>query len=210
VWKVPQRLLGIDPEDNVPDLQSFVMVRDCQQSFAGLCDKVLSEYVFESEGQGSRFVDRKLHHEIRSNYYAESDVRHWMSFFDWVSLAWYHVVDSHNVDHFLAGCRVEKIRSWGGVVSYCAKYMTKADSENFLENVPTGRNWGIFNRASMPWARMIELPLGDDEGVRLRRIMRRYLERKSGRQIKRHFGMTLYCDPSQFVRSLARGPAPPL
>jgi hypothetical protein len=209
VWKLPQRLLGIDPEDNVPDLQSFVMVRDCQQSFAGLCSKVIKRHVFESESQGSRFVDRKLHHEIRSKYYPESDVRHWMSFFDWVSLAWYHVVDSHNVDHFLAGCRVEKIRSWGGVVSYCAKYMTKADSENFLQDVATGRNWGIFNRAAMPWARMIELPLGDDEGVRLRRIMRRYLEQKTGRQIKRHFGMTLYCDPSQFVRSLARGPAPP-
>jgi len=132
-----------------------------------------------------------------------------MSFFDWASLNWYHVVGSGNVDHFMAGCRVEKIRTWGGVLSYCAKYMSKADSESFLQDVPTGRNWGIFNRECMPWAKIIELPLGDEEGVRLRRIMRRYLENETGRKIQRHFGMTLYCDPSQFVRSLAREPDTP-
>jgi hypothetical protein len=129
-----------------------------------------------------------------------------MTFFDWVSLAWYHVVGTGNVDHLKAGCRVEKLRSWGGVASYCAKYMSKADSENFMSDVPTGRSWGIFNRGCIPWAKMIEFPLDDDAGIRLRRVMRRYLEHRVGRKINRHFGMTLYCDPSQFLRVLARPP----
>src|ERR1035438_765215 len=98
------------------------------------------------------------------------DDSRWMGFFDWVSLAWYHVVGTGNVNHFLAGCRVEKIRTWGGVLSYCAKYMSKADSENWMADVPAGRSWGIFNRAFMPWAKLVTIPLTDDVGNRVRRI----------------------------------------
>jgi hypothetical protein len=122
-----------------------------------------------------------------------------MSFFDWVSLAWYHVVGTGNVDHFLAGCRVERIRTWGGVLSYCAKYMSKADSENFMADVPAGRSWGIFNRACMPWAKLIELDLDDDVGNRVRRICRRYLEHRLGKRVQRHYGLTLYCDTAKFI-----------
>jgi hypothetical protein len=132
-----------------------------------------------------------------------------MTLFDWVSLAWYHVVGTGNVDHLKAGCRVEKIRTWGGVMSYCAKYMSKADSETFMSDVPAGRSWGIFNRAIMPWAKMVELPLDDEAGVRLRRVARYYLERRIGRRVQRHFGLTLYCDVSQFKRLLARPPDSP-
>jgi hypothetical protein len=129
-----------------------------------------------------------------------------MSLFDWVSLAWYHVVGSGNTDHFLAGCRVEKIRTWGGVMTYCAKYMSKADSENFLSDVAFGRSWGIFNRQFMPWAKMVELDLDEDAGVRIRRIARRYLESRLGRRVQRHFGITVYCDVSQFKRLLEHPP----
>ena len=131
-----------------------------------------------------------------------------MGFFDWISLAWYHVVGSGNTDHFLAGCRVEKIRTWGGVLSYCAKYMSKADSESFLSDVAYGRSWGIFNRALMPWATIVEFPLDEDVGVRVRRIARRYLERQLGRRVQRHFGITVYCDASQFKRLLEEPDAP--
>jgi hypothetical protein len=132
-----------------------------------------------------------------------------MNLFDWISLAWYHVVGTGNVEHFLAGCRVEKIRTWGGVLSYCAKYMSKADAENFLVDVPTGRSWGVFNRAYVPWAKMIELPLDIETGIRVRRIARRYLEHKLGRRVQRHYGMTVYCDVAQWKRLLARPPDVP-
>jgi hypothetical protein len=132
-----------------------------------------------------------------------------MSFFDWASLAWYHVVGSGNTDHFLAGVGVEQIRSWGGVLSYCSKYMSKMDDNNFLTDVPIGRSWGVFNRSKIPWANMIELPLPDDVGVRIRRIARRYLASVTGRHRKFPYGLTLYCDCKQWARLWAAPPDTP-
>lgn len=122
-----------------------------------------------------------------------------MSLQDWTSLAWYHVVASGDLDHFTAGARVERVRTWGGVVSYCAKYMAKADSE-FLGEIPFGRSWGIFNRAAVPWAKIVELDLDEEVGVRLRRVARRYLEHKLGRKWKCPYGITLFCDGATFLR----------
>jgi hypothetical protein len=127
---------------------------------------------------------------------------------DWASLVWYHVVDSHNVDHARAGVRVERVRSWGGVMSYCAKYMAKADCQ-FLSEVAFGRSWGIFNRACMPWAKIVEIDLDQEVGVRLRRVARRYLENRFGRRVVSPYGITLYCDVSRVRRLWERGPPDP-
>jgi len=131
-----------------------------------------------------------------------------ISFQDWASLAWYHVVDSHNTDHLTAGVRVEDVRSWGGVMSYAAKYLGKA-GDGFLSDIEFGRSWGIFNRAAVPWAKMIELDLDEETGVRLRRIARRYLERRIGRKRNVPYGITLYCDADQFRRLWERPPPDP-
>jgi len=122
-----------------------------------------------------------------------------MSFVDWAALAWYNVVDSHNVAHLTAGVRVERVRTWGGVMSYCAKYMAKSDC-GFLYSVEFGRSWGIFNRKAVPWAKMVELNLDNDVGVRLRRVARRYLERRFGRRVRSPYGITLYCDVSKLAK----------
>jgi hypothetical protein len=131
-----------------------------------------------------------------------------MGFQDWASLAWYHVVASGNVDHLSAGVRVERVRSWGGVMCYCAKYMAKADCE-FLSDVAFGRSWGIVNRACVPWAKMVEIDLDGEVGVRLRRVAVRYLEKRIGR--KRHcpYGVTLFCDVAQFRKLWERPPPDP-
>jgi len=207
VWGLPDRPAGVSPT-GLPLTQSFVPVRDCQQSLGLLFDEVQKAYTFNSLRSAQGFLDRRGACDVRA-LYGGSDVRSWMSFFDWVSLAWYHVVGSHNVEHFLAGCRVEKIRTWGGVLSYCAKYMSKADSENFMSDVEAGRSWGIFNRADMPWAKMIELPLSDEVGNRVRRIARRYLEHRLGRRVQRHYGLTLYCDVSKWKSLLVLEDPPP-
>lgn len=209
VWGLPQRSLGDDGKGG-EWLESFVPVKDCQQSFTGLCQEVLENHAFKSQRSVERFYGRMAAHTYRIEDAEHlGPVRSAMSFFDWVSLSWYHVVGTGNLEHFLAGCRVEKIRTWGGVLSYCAKYMSKADSENFLSDVPTGRSWGIFNRAFVPWAKMVTLDLDEDAGVRIRRIARRYLEHRLGRRVQRHFGITLYCDASQFKTLLARPPDTP-
>jgi len=119
-----------------------------------------------------------------------------MSFGDWASLAWYHVVGSHNVAHVTAGVRIERVKTWGGVMTYCAKYMAKSDC-GFLYGVEFGRSWGIFNRKGIPWAKMVELNVSSEVGVRLRRVARRYLERRSGRRMRAPYGITLYCDVSK-------------
>lgn len=131
-----------------------------------------------------------------------------LSFTDWASLAWYHVVASGNVDHLTAGVRVEKVKTWGGVMSYCAKYMAKADSA-FLSDLAFGRSWGVFNRKCMPWAEIVEVPLDCEMGVRLRRVARRYLERRFGRRVLAPYGVTLYCDVQNFRRIWERPPPDP-
>lgn len=213
MWGLPQRVVSKD-EAGKDILESYVPVVDAQQSFASLAKQIFKEHTFEKRSQAERFSTRVCMHNYRvegAEHIAEKRGREhsFMSFFDWVSLAWYHVVGTGNVQHFMAGCRVEKIKSWGGVLSYCAKYMSKADAEGFLADEATGRNWGIFNRVHMPWAKMIELPLPDDAGIRLRRVMRRYLEHQTGKKINRHFGMTLYCQPARFLPLVAPPPDTP-
>jgi len=198
LWGLPRRELSSGWEE------SFVPVRDQQLAFDGLARDVLEEHVFKSEQAAMKFLDRKHTQQERANPDAEvlerKGIEHtFMSFFDWVSVAWYHVVASGNLDHFLAGCSVERVRTWGGVMWYAAKYMSKADSENFMEELPVGRSWGIHNRALMPWAKLIDIDLSDDVGNRIRRIARRYLEHRLGRRVQRHYGLTLYCNTAQFL-----------
>jgi hypothetical protein len=131
-----------------------------------------------------------------------------MAFGDWASLAWYHVVDSQNTDHLKAGLRVERVRSWGGVMSYCAKYMAKADCE-FLSEISFGRSWGVFNRKCVPWAKIIEIDLSGEVGIRLRRVARHYLDRVCGRKRVRPYGLTLYCNVAQWSKLWERPPDTP-
>ncbi len=208
VWGLPQRELA----DKF--LESYVPIRDCQESFRGLCAEALQKEVFKDFKAANSFAARSFAHDYRledaDRIAAKLGLEHsFMSFFDWASVSWYHVVGSHNFKHFLAGVSVEHIRTWGGVLSYCAKYMSKADSENFMVDMTTGRSWGIFNRALMPWAKLITIDLDDDVGNRLRRVARRYLEHHLGRRVQRHYGLTLYCDTAQFVPLFARPPDTP-
>ena len=212
--------------------EAYVSLRDCQLSLELLdlwsaasrnkpmdqC-RVRVEYsdgrVFAGSG---RFVgraqtlqDRCSMMELEGLSEGQRQVAEWarnMSFQDWASLAWYHVVDSHNLDHAQAGVRVERVRTWGGVLSYCAKYMAKADCQ-FMAEISWGRSWGIFNRARVPWAKIIELPLDNETGVRLRRVARHLLERRLKRRVRAPYGVTLYCDTERFRRLWEHPPPDP-
>lgn len=214
IWGLGKRLQTVD-ETRGEIFQAFLPVFEPQKELAGLCSRIIEEderahVVFKRNSALLRFMSRM--NRAEGNVVCPSErfpVNNFMSAFDWFSLAWYHVVGSGNTNHFLAGCRVESIRSWGGVLSYCAKYMSKADSENFLSDVSFGRSWGIFNRGVVPWAKMIELPVAEDVGIRLRRIACRYLSKQLGRRVRRSFGLTLYCDTKQWARLLTRPPDVP-
>jgi hypothetical protein len=226
VWGLPERSLGCRVVDGVEVevSEGYVECPDTQLSFelvelwsAASKQKGEGEWRWKSESAttghvfaGSRrFVERARTVDllcIMSGMEGLSDgQREWadrarkMSFQDWASLAWYYVVDSHNLAHVQAGVRVERVRTWGGVMSYASKYLSKADAE-FMSDIQWGRSWGVFNRACVPWARMLELELDNDVGVRLRRVARRYLERRSGRRVRAPYGITLYCDVARFRR----------
>jgi hypothetical protein len=209
IWGLPQRQSrwghGVEP---------FIPVREAQEDFAGLCGEVMKRHCFEDKKRALKFAQRSFEHfsrvddaeHIASKYGIEHT---FMTFFDWISLVWYHVVGTGNLDHFRAGCRVEQVDSWRGVASYCSKYMSKADSDNWMSDVPAGRQWGIFNRSCMPWAKLIKIDLDDDVGIRLRRVARHFLEHATGKRVQRHYGMTLYCDTSKFKPLFARPPDTP-
>ena len=134
-------------------------------------------------------------------------VRDDVEWFHWLSLAWYNVVDSHDMDHARAGTQSSTVRSWGGVWCYSSKMYMCKDSDP--SRSPYGRHWGIFNRGAIPWAKMIELDLTGAEGYRLRRVMRRYLERSRGRSytVRNGCGMTLYCrDAGLWLSRLVNAP----
>jgi hypothetical protein len=123
-----------------------------------------------------------------------------LSFSDWCSSAWYHVVGSHNLDHLVVGTRVECVESWAGVSCYCAKYFSKESWDD--EPSGSGRLWGIFNRSCIPWANIIDIELSSSVGCRLRRVARRYLEHVLGRRVRAGYGITVYCDASRWLQSL--------
>jgi hypothetical protein len=235
VWGLPERKLPdreIVRDDRVvgvvPVSESYVPLPDAQLSLdfirvvASAPEKPDWALKVETTGpdgpvtfSGSRkFVNRcqriLMNAEIAREFpdHPCAEVARNMPFTDWASLAWYHVVGSGNVDHLTAGVRVEKVKTWGGVMSYCAKYMAKADAE-FLSDVSFGRSWGVFNRKCMPWSEIVEVKLECEVGVRLRRVARRYLERRFGRRVHAPYGVTLYCDVSNFRRLWERPPPDP-
>jgi len=137
-----------------------------------------------------------------------------MSFREWATLAWYQVVGSGNPDHLLHGWDSTQARSWGHVMSYCSGYIAKPDAEGL--DVPLGRHWGIHNRDRIPWAKKFEITLEPAMGNRLRRAMRKCLERRLSLsrcrrvRLNRPQGVTLYCDVVAWMRfwASARPPDP--
>lgn len=89
--------------------------------------------------------------------------------------AWYDIVGSLIDDHLRAGTRVEKIHSFGGIMRYVGKYITKVDG---FPGEWTGRAWGIIGRESLPWAVRVVISLSEDEGKRLIRLGRKMMRLK--------------------------------
>ncbi len=128
-----------------------------------------------------------------------------VNFREWLSVTWYHVVGTHDLKHCLAGTSVSAVHSWRGVMSYCSKYMAVVRDEDAASE---GRCWGVFNRTSVPWAKMVEVDLTPEAAYRLRRIGRRYIERSSGRRygLRRGCGISLFCDADRWWSALVNSP----
>ena len=101
-----------------------------------------------------------------------------------VPSAWYEVVGSKSEDHLRAGTRVERIHSYGGIMRYVGKYITK------VENFPigwAGRVWGVIGRERLPFAPRVIISLSEQEGKTLVRLGRKMLGLKGKTLV---FGLT--------------------
>ena len=108
-----------------------------------------------------------------------------------IPAAWYEVVGSRSLDHLSAGVRVEKIHSFGGIMRYVGKYISKQ------ETYPAeweGRAWGLVGRSNLPRAVVITMALTEDEGKRLVRLGRKMIRAKGKTLV---YGLTwiVDCEP---------------
>lgn len=78
-----------------------------------------------------------------------------------------------------AGTRVEAIRTWRGVMSYTAKYLSKAVDYDDADGWP-GRWWGWEGKANAPLAQPVTQMISAECAYRVIRYLRRELRKKHG------------------------------
>lgn len=74
-----------------------------------------------------------------------------------------------------ASCQLDRVRSWNGVASYSAKYLSKPHGLQF--DFRTGRSWGFVNRALVPITEILQ-NFPAQVGKTARRILRKLQERR--------------------------------
>jgi hypothetical protein len=93
----------------------------------------------------------------------------------WVSRNWFGVEGSGDFAHYLAGTRVERLRTIKGAFAYAGKrHMAKKEEMPVMEEKP-GRYWGAIGREHLPLGKREDREVSAGQAVRLRRLMRRYL-----------------------------------
>lgn len=107
---------------------------------------------------------------------------------EFVPTAWYGVVGSCNREHLSAGSRVERIYSFGGIMRYVGKYISKDD---IFPPGWAGRVWGIIGRSNMPFAVRVVISLSEAEGIKMVRFGRKMVGLK-GKTLM--FGLTWIMD----------------
>lgn len=96
----------------------------------------------------------------------------------WVGRNWYEVVGSGDEKHLRAGTRVEKVRSWQGVLAYAAKYLGKVlDLPDNWDH--PGRFWGVRGAENIPWADVSRRVVNYKQAVIIIRLFRRLARLKS-------------------------------
>jgi len=92
----------------------------------------------------------------------------------WASRNWFGVVGSGDFAHYLAGTRVERLRTMKGAFAYAGKrYIGKKEEMPVMEQKP-GRYWGVIGRQYLPLGKREDREVTASEAVKLRRVMRRY------------------------------------
>ena len=123
----------------------------------------------------------------------------------WIQETWGEVIDQ--AEPFT---RIERINSQRKVMSYASKYIAKANDSGGFNNLPyltervdkatgevaplpsPGRQWGVFNRAGLPWSEhfIADIPLDGSWW-----LIRRYCQTLWGDlPLDDYNGFTIFCD----------------
>jgi hypothetical protein len=95
-----------------------------------------------------------------------------------LSLDWAEIVDAPDFErHLASGTKVESIRSFRGVCSYAAKYISKVSDVSLGDDA--GRVWGIFNKRALPIGRSVVVKIDAAQCVEVvRRVKQMLADRK--------------------------------
>lgn len=119
--------------------------------------------------------------------------------YQWVAKTWYDVVGSGDYNHYLAGTRIERIRSDRGVKSYASKKYMGKEIGHFPEFKAVGRWWGIAGRECLPWSKVAAAPIPSDKGVHIKRLARRLLESRGRKFTFQKDGRWIRCIPKRIA-----------
>lgn len=119
-----------------------------------------------------------------------------------VAAWWYSTVNSADTRHLAAGTRIERIRTWAGVLYYASKYLGKLGA--VPDGCRPGRLWGVVNRRALP-RRLLVQDVAWKEFYAMRRVIWRREEmnaRKTGRK-SRYIGTTVFIPANDAIRLFA-------
>jgi hypothetical protein len=97
----------------------------------------------------------------------------WREIIDFVSEAWFEVVGSGDQKHFIAGTRVEKLRSATAAIRYVSGYASKSDQT--LVGKKVGRYWGVVAKENIPWGLAETIELNERQSKMVLRTCRRFI-----------------------------------
>jgi hypothetical protein len=92
---------------------------------------------------------------------------------EFISEAWFEVVGSGDEKHFIAGTRVEKMRSATAAIRYVSGYASKSDQT--LVGKKVGRYWGVVGKRNIPWGDPEIIWLDERQCKVALRTMRRFV-----------------------------------
>jgi hypothetical protein len=116
---------------------------------------------------------------------------------EFVSEAWFEVVGSGDQKHFIAGTRVEKIRTVMGAMRYVSGYASKSDQT--LPGRKVGRYWGVVARKNIPWGPGETIMLNHAQSKFMLRTVRRYIQSVNRQTRIRRVARQVGLKPSELI-----------
>lgn len=101
-----------------------------------------------------------------------------VSYFDlrqFVPGSWAEACGGGDEDHLRAGTRVERVKSFRGIMRYAAKYLTK---DCVLPDGWQGRSWGVISKKMLPLAPLVTIEVPATVGVKIVRLARKMMKLK--------------------------------